>query len=101
MIQFLFFFCLPLASGYDCSYQIHFGTFEEVNEEWFGKGLVGGFYNPNTKIIYLSNWNQYEHEWRHAFCQNHFNFNPTNHDYCISPHFKVMNKSSLDDEPMN
>lgn len=99
MIQLLFFFCLWIPSGYDCSYELYFGTFDEVNEEWFGRGLVGGFYNPNTKTVYISDWQYYNSEWRHAFCQNHFNNNPKNHDYCISPHFKIMNKNLYEPEP--
>ena len=90
-----------MASGeYDCSYSIYIGTFDEVNELWTGKGLVGAHWNPNNKTIYLSDWKYYGHEWRHAFCQNHFNLNPSNHDYCISPHFKIMNKSIYEPEPL-
>jgi hypothetical protein len=92
MIEFLFFFCLPTLTGYDCSGQVYMTDMDTVNElyEALGnKGTVAAFYNPNTNVIVLADYSTYNHEWRHAWCENFYKLYNENHEYCLLPHFKL------------
>lgn len=89
---FLFFFCLPMVGGYyDCSYNVWLEDVEDINERWIlsgNKGWITGMFD-GYKNIYIPDMKYYHHEWRHAFCENHYNNYNDNHTYCLDPHFKV------------
>lgn len=92
MITLLFFLCMVVPSGYDCSYSVEIlPTLMDVNDLWMGEDLVGGFWNPNTKTIYIAS-TYLEHftaEYRHAFCYHQFVYYSTAHPYCQHPHYKI------------
>jgi len=93
MIPLLFFLCMVIPSGYDCSYNVEIlPTLKDVNDIWMGNGLIAGFFDPNYKIIYIASTHlqHFTGEYRHAFCYNQFLYYGGAHSYCQAPHFKVL-----------
>ena len=92
MIELFFFLCMVIPSRYDCSYNVEIlPTIRDVNDLWMGNDLVGGFFDPNTKTIYVAALylQHFTGEYRHAFCYHQFVYYDGTHPYCQNPHFKI------------
>jgi hypothetical protein len=95
MIEFLFFFCLPMATGEsDCSYKVYMANLDEINDLWTSlgnKGTVAALSSMELKSIYIASYNTLNHEFFHMACENYYDtHNSQNHSYCAKfPHFKV------------
>jgi len=80
---------------YNCDYTAQVVSNETLQQLWQGldgKGNINGFFNPNTKEIWLNDWKYFNHEWRHAFCENWwiYHMQHNNERMCENyPHFKI------------
>jgi hypothetical protein len=81
-----------LAGEYDCDNMVYQATPDEINVLWTmigGKDKVAAFWSGDLNGMYLPDLKHFDHEYRHAFCNNHYTLHNQNHSYCLNPHFKI------------